>query len=67
MKEFIVKDTEGFRLKVVVNECLAPKGLYSFDFINESLQDQQIIHSSTYNFFMTKEDVSNLINGLKNV
>ena len=65
VKEFIVKEHTGFRVRVRTHEVLAPKGLYSLDFIQESLNDKGEVHSDqTYNFFMTKDEVRNLCNGL---
>ena len=65
VKEFIAKEQPGFRVRVRTHEVLAPKGLYSLDFIQESLNDKGEVHSDqTYNFFMTKEEVHTLCNGL---
>jgi hypothetical protein len=67
MKEFIVKENEDFKLKVSSKECQSPKGLYSLDFINETLKDGEVFNTSTYNFFMTKDEIQTLIKGLENV
>ena len=69
VKEFIAKEQPGFRVRVRTHEVLAPKGLYSLDFIQESLNDKGEVQSDqTYNFFMTREEVQTLCNGLmKNV
>jgi hypothetical protein len=69
VKEFIAKEQPGFRVRVRTHEVLAPKGLYSLDFIQESLNEKGEAHSDqTYNFFMTKDEVQTLCNGLmKNV
>ena len=65
VKEFIAKEQPGFRVRVRTHEVLAPKGLYSLDFIQESLNDKGEVHlDQTYNFFMTKDEVQNLCNGL---
>lgn len=67
-KEFTVKENAGFRLRVKSHECLAPKGLISIDFIQECLdKNGNVDLSSTYNFFMTKEEINDLIEGLKQV
>jgi len=65
-KEFVVKEREDYRLRVTRHEVLAPKGLHSIDFIQESLKDGKVIASQTYNFFMTKEDIKILCEGLLN-
>lgn len=67
-KEFTVKEDKAFRVRVTAQECLAPKGLISLDFIQECLnKDGKVDHTSTYNFFMTKEEIAGLIEGLKQV
>jgi len=65
VKEFVIKESTGFRVRVRTHEVIAPKGLYSLDFIQESLNDKgQVQSDQTYNFFMTKDEVQNLCNGL---
>lgn len=67
-KEFTVKEENAFRVRVAAQECLSPKGLISLDFIQECLnKDGKVEHTSTYNFFMTKEEINGLIEGLKQV
>ena len=66
-KEFIVKEHEGFRLRIKALECVAPKGLISLDFIQESLNNGDVVGSQTYNFFMTKEEIKDLCDGLMQV
>lgn len=67
-KEFTVKENKAFRVRVEAQECLAPKGLISLNFIQECLnKDGGVDHSSTYNFFMTKDEINNLCAGLEQV
>lgn len=67
-KEFTVKEDAGFRLRVKAHECVAPKGLMSIDFVQECLNNKgEVDYSSTYNFFMYKDEIDNLIEGLKQV
>ena len=63
-KEVPVKESEGFRVRVTKHEVLAPKGLFSLDIIQESLKDGIVQDSQTYNFFMTKEELVKLADGL---
>ena len=63
-KEIIVKESEGFRVRMVKHEVLAPKGLFSLDLIQESLKDGAVQDTATYNFFMTKEELQTLAQGL---
>ena len=65
VKEFLAKDKPGFRVRVRTFEVAAPKGLYNLDFIQESLdEDGNVTMDQTYNFFMTKEEVQTLCQGL---
>jgi hypothetical protein len=65
VKEFVVKESAGFCVRVRTHEVISPKGLYSLDFIQESLNDKGEVQSDqTYNFFMTKDEVRTLCNGL---
>lgn len=66
MKEFVVKENAGFRLRVKSWKCLRPANLNSIEFIQESLKDGDVIHSSTYNFFMTDEELTTLAKGITN-
>lgn len=63
-KEMTVKEHEGFRVRMVKHEVLSPKGLFSLDIIQESLKDDKVVDSQTYNFFMTKEELQALAYGL---
>lgn len=64
-KEMTIKESEGFRVRLVKHEVLSPKGLFSIDLINESLKtDGTIGDTSTYNYFMTKEELQALAYGL---
>ena len=64
MKNFIVKEDDVFRLRVKSWKCLSPADLNSVEFIQESLKDGTVIDTSTYNFFMTDEEVKTLAQGL---
>lgn len=64
-KEMTITESDGFRLRLVKHEVISPKGLMSIDFINESLKDDGTVRqTSTYNFFMTKEELQSLAYGL---
>jgi hypothetical protein len=63
-KEITVKESEGFRVRMVKHEVISPKGLFSLDLIQESLKDGQVQDSQSYNFFMTKEELQALAYGL---
>ena len=63
-KEITIKENEGFRIRLEKHEVISPKGLFSLDIIQESLKDGAVADSQTYNFFMTKEELQSLANGL---
>ena len=63
-KEMIIKENEGFRVRMTKHEVLSPKGLFSLDIIQESLKDGKVADTQTYNFFMTKEELQILAHGL---
>jgi len=62
--EQIIKEHEGFRLVLKKHEVLSPKGLFSVDMVQESLKDGEVVDSQTYNFFMTKDEMSTLASAL---
>jgi hypothetical protein len=63
-KEITIKENPGFRIRLEKHEVISPKGLFSLDIIQESLKDGKVSDSQTYNFFMTKEELQSLANGL---
>jgi len=67
-KSFTVKENKGFRLRLESWEVLAPKGLMAVEFVQECLnEDGEVDSSSTYSYNMTKDEISNLCKGLSQV
>lgn len=65
-KEVVIKDHPGFRLVLKKHEVLLPKGLFSIDMVQESLDDSgNVRDTNTYNFFMTQEEINTLCKGLQ--
>ena len=65
LKKFTVKENPGFRVRVEQWEVVNPKGLYSLNFIQETLkEDNTVQDSQVYNFFMTKDEIKILAQGL---
>ena len=64
MKEFTVKEDQAFRLRVKSWKCLSPNNLNSVEFIQECMKDGEVDFSSTYQFFMTDEEMKTLAQGL---
>ncbi len=60
-REVVIKESEGFRVRLEKHEVLSPKGLFSIDLINETIdKDGKIADTSTYNYFMTKDELQRL-------
>jgi hypothetical protein len=61
MKETLIKDEAGFRLRLKSWKCSSPKELNALEFIQESIDSSgEVAMSSTYQFFMTDEEIQNL-------
>ena len=64
-RELVIKESEGFRLRMEKWESVSPKGLFAVDLIQESLDENgEVQYTSTYNFNMTKEELQALAYGL---
>ena len=64
-KEVVVKEQPGYRLKLRKHQVLAPAGLFSLNMVQESLkEDGTVFDSQVYNFFLDKEELQALANGL---
>lgn len=64
-KHIVIKESEGFRLRMEKWEAISPAGLFAVDLIQESLkEDGTVAYTSTYNFNMTKEELQALAQGL---
>jgi hypothetical protein len=64
MKEFIVKENQAFRLRIKNWKCSTPNDLNAIEFVQECLKDGEVDFTSTYQFFMTDEEVKTLAKGL---
>jgi len=62
--EQVIKEHEGFRLVLKKHEVLSPKGLFSVDMEQQHLKDGVVQDTATYNFFMTKEEMTILASAL---
>jgi hypothetical protein len=68
MKEFTVTDTPGFNLTVKAWKCQKPSTLNAIEFTQSCKNnDGELSMASTYQFFMTNEELATLVEGLKNV
>ena len=64
LREMTVKESEGFRVRIAKHEVSSPKGLFSLNFIQESLKDGVVQDTATYNFFMTQSELNTLAHAL---
>ena len=65
MKEFTVKESEGFRFRVKSWKCLSPAELNTLEFIRESLnEDGKVIDTSISQLFMTDSEIKILCEGM---
>lgn len=63
--EKTIKENSSFRLRVRKQPCMRPEGLFNLEFIQEQLKDGQVTDVSTYQFFMTDQELESLCQGLK--
>jgi hypothetical protein len=67
IKEFTVKENDGFKLRVKSWKCIYPSDLNAIEFIQESKNKKgEIDLSSTYQFFMTDTELKTLAQGIVN-
>lgn len=65
MKEFVVKEDKAFRLRVKQWRCKRPENMFALEFVQECLNEEgSVDFSSTYQFFMTEEEIETLCKGL---
>lgn len=65
LNEFMAKDEAGFRLRVKHWKCAGPVDLNSLEFTQECIdKDGEVSFSSTYNFFLTNDEIKSLCSGL---
>jgi hypothetical protein len=65
MKEFLVKDQPGFRVRVTIKDVLMPSDLKNIEFHQECKNaDGTVTDTSVYQFFMTEEEIKTLAQGL---
>ena len=60
----VIKENAGYRLVLQKNPCLRPEGLNNIEFTGEQLKDGKITNSSTYQFFMTQDELEILTKAL---
>lgn len=67
MIEQLITDKPDWKLKLKVNDCLKPTGLKHLMFTGEQYNDKgEMTNSSTYDFFLDKEEIAQLWTTLAN-
>jgi hypothetical protein len=60
----VIKDKKDFRLTLKKEPCVAPTGLYNIEMTQEQLKDGEVTQTSTYQFFMTEDEMHTLAKAL---
>jgi len=67
MKTFLAKDHPSFKLRISIGDCVAPADLKHLVFTGEQYNDDgEKTQESSYNFFLTAEQIQALGENLKN-
>ena len=66
MKQFLIRDEAAFKLRGTMKPCSRPDDLWCVEFTGEQYNDKgEMTDSSTYQFFLTQEHISNMVQGLQ--
>lgn len=60
----VIKEKEEYRLTMKKEPCLMPAGLNNVEMIQEQLKDGEVTQTSTYQFFMTQDEMNTLAKAL---
>lgn len=61
MIEQLITDTPAWKLRLTVKDCMRPEGLKHLSFSGEQYNDEgELTESSTYDFFLNKEEIAKL-------
>ena len=60
----VIKENEAFRLTLKKESCLMPVSLNNVEMTQEHLKDGKVTQTSTYQFFMTKDEMNILAKAL---
>ncbi len=68
IKNITIKESPAFKVRVESWESISPKNLLAVDIIQECIDDEgKISSSSTYNFHMSRDEIKCLCEGLMSV
>ena len=57
MMEHYVTNTDSFKLKVVIKDCLHPKDKKCVEFVREQYNSFELVDCSTYQFFLSNDEL----------
>lgn len=60
----VIKENDAFRLSLSKKLCVMPTDLFHVELIQECLTKGDVSSSSTYQFFMTQEEMNTLAEAL---
>lgn len=60
----IIKANDSFRLSLSKRKCLAPEDCFQIEMIQEYMTDDKVDSVSTYQFFLTSEELKALSENL---
>ena len=60
----VIKEKEEYRLTMKKEPCLMPVSLNNVEMIQEQLKDGEVTQTSTYQFFMTQDEMNTLAEAL---
>ncbi len=60
----VIKENAAFRLILTKKLCHRPEDLYNIEMTGEQLKDGEVVQKSTYQFFMTQDEVNVLSKAL---
>lgn len=60
----VIKEKEEYRLTMKKEPCLMPAGLNNVEMTQEQLKDGEVTQTSTYQFFMTQDEMNTLAKAL---
>jgi hypothetical protein len=67
MIEQLITDNPGWKLRLRIEDCMNPKELKHLRFVGEQYNDEgELTKSSTYEFFLDKEEITKLYTTLAN-
>jgi hypothetical protein len=60
----VIKESDFFRLTLEKNSCNMPSNLNTLEMIGEQIKDGKVVNTSTYQFFMTSDEINSLAKAL---